>query len=135
MRGWTIDRKRSSSETRRWPYAHRKKDARIIESLDELLKDCTAGDPMGGLRWTHKTTRNISGELARKGIKVSHVTVARLLHDRKYSLRTNRKRKAKTQDPERDRQFKVLTRRRRKCLREDIPIISIDSSRIKSVKK
>lgn len=84
---------------------------------------------MGGLRWTHKASRNIAEELKKKGITIGHVTVARLLHDRKYSLRTNRKRKAKTQDPDRDRQFKVLTRRRRKCLQDGIPVVSIDTKK------
>jgi hypothetical protein len=81
---------------------------------------------MGGLRWTHKTSRNLAKELTRKGSKVGHVTVLRLLRDQKYSTRTNRKSKAKTHDPDRDRQFKLLARRRRKCVREGVPIISID---------
>ncbi len=39
----------------------------------------TAGDPITGLRWTHKTTVKISRELARAGIAASPKTVARLL--------------------------------------------------------
>ncbi len=81
---------------------------------------------MGGLRWTHKTTRNLAAELKRRGIDISHVTVGRLLHEMKYSLRTNRKRLAKTSDPDRDRQFRLLARRRRRFQREKWPVISID---------
>ena len=84
---------------------------------------------MGGLRWTHKTSRNLAGELRRKGIKVGHATVARLLRERKYSLRTNRKNQAKTRDPDRNRQFKLLARRRRKCVRDAVPVISIDTKK------
>lgn len=84
---------------------------------------------MGGLRWTHKTSRSLAKELTRKGSNVGHVTVLRLLRERKYSPRTNRKSKAKTQDPDRDRQFKLLARRRRKCLRESVPVISIDTKK------
>lgn len=84
---------------------------------------------MGGLRWTHKTSRNLAKELTRKGSKVGHVTVLRLLRQRKYSPRTNRKSKAKTRDPDRDRQFKLLARRRRKCLRDGVPVISIDTKK------
>jgi hypothetical protein len=94
--------------------------------LKELLKDSTAGDPMGGLRWTHKTTRNLAAALNRRGVAISHVTVGRLLHEMKYSLRTNRKRLAKTNDPDRDRQFRLLARRRHRFEREKWPIISID---------
>lgn len=66
---------------------------------------------MGGLRWTHKTTRNLAEALRRRGVRVGHVTVSRLLREQKYSLRTNRKRLAKTNDPDRDRQFRLLARR------------------------
>lgn len=81
---------------------------------------------MGGLRWTHKTTRNLAAALKRRGIDVSHVTVGRLLGEMKYSLRTNRKRLAKTSDPDRDRQFRLLTRRRSRFECENWPMISID---------
>lgn len=81
---------------------------------------------MGGLRWTHKTTRNLAAALNRRGVAISHVTVGRLLHEMKYSLRTNRKRLAKTSDPDRDQQFRLLARRRRRFQRQKWPVISID---------
>ena len=81
---------------------------------------------MGGLRWTHKTTRKLAAALKRRGVDISHVTVGRLLHEMKYSLRTNRKPLAKTNDPDRDRQFRLLARRRSRFQRENWPIISID---------
>lgn len=81
---------------------------------------------MGGLRWTHKTTRNLASALKRQGVDISYVTVGRLLHEMKYSLRTNRKRLAKTNDPDRDQQFRLLARRRNRFERERWPIISID---------
>ena len=39
----------------------------------------TAGDPMGGLKWTHRTTARIAAQLLELGIQVSDRTVARLL--------------------------------------------------------
>lgn len=94
-----------------------------------MLRDATAGDPMGGLRWTHKTTRNLAAGLRRRGFAVSYVTVARLLRQQQYSLRTNRKRMARTKDPERNRQFRLLTRRRRCFLRRGWPMISVDTKK------
>ena len=44
----------------------------------------------------------------------------------KYSLRTNRKRLAKTHDPDRDQQFRLFARRRNRFQREGWPIVSID---------
>lgn len=84
---------------------------------------------MGGLRWTHKSTRKLAGELQKRGITISHPTVARLLREYKYSLRTNRKRLAKTKDPDRDQQFRLLSRRRSRFQRENWPVISIDTKK------
>ncbi len=81
---------------------------------------------MGGLRWTHKATRNLALALRRRGVSITHVTVGRLLREMKYSLRTNRKRQAKTNDPDRDQQFRLLARRRRRFQCEQCPVISID---------
>lgn len=97
--------------------------------LNELLQDSTAGDPRGGLRWTHKTTRNLALALRKRGVPIGHVTVSRLLREQNYSLRTNRKRLAGTKDPDRDRQFRLLARRRRHFLRQGWPIISIDAKK------
>ena len=44
----------------------------------------------------------------RRGVRASHVTVARLLRAQKYSLRSNRKRLGGKKDPYRDRQFRLL---------------------------
>jgi len=81
---------------------------------------------MGGLRWTHKAMRNLAVALRQRGVDISYVTVGRLLREMKYSLRTNRKRLAKTNDPDRDRQFRLLAQRRNRFEREKWPVISID---------
>lgn len=51
----------------------------LKDLLQDLLQDATAGDPMGGLRWPHKTPRKLAAALRRRGVHVGHVTVARLL--------------------------------------------------------
>jgi Rhodopirellula transposase DDE domain len=99
------------------------------ELLKELLRDATAGDPMGGLRWTHKTTRKLAAALRRRGVRTSHVTVARLLRAQKYSLRSTRKRLGGKPDPYRDRQFRLLGRRRRRFQRRGWPVISVDTKK------
>lgn len=97
--------------------------------MKELLEDATAGDPVSGLRWTHKNIRNLAGALRRRGFAIGPTTVARLLRNLKYSLRTNRKRLARTSDPDRDRQFRLLARRRTRYLRCGWPIISVDAKK------
>lgn len=81
---------------------------------------------MGGLRWTHKSTRKIAEVLRKKGFDVSRSTVSRLLKDAEFSLKTNRKRLAGTHDPDRDRQFRLLARRRNQFQRDRQPIVSMD---------
>ncbi|MDQ3254673.1 MAG: ISAzo13 family transposase [Acidobacteriota bacterium] len=97
--------------------------------LDELVRDATAGDPITGLKWTRKTSRKLSAEVARRGYQVSPDTVRRLLRERHYVLRANRKRLTKEQDPERDRQMRYVARKRREFLRVGEPVISIDAKK------
>lgn len=93
------------------------------------MKDARAGDPISGVKWTHKTTRKLSHHLQRQGFVIGHMTVRRLLKARKYSLRTNRKRLAGVQDPERDRQFRYLDRLRRLFLKRGEPVLSVDTKK------
>ena len=55
------------------------------------MKYEVAGDPVSGLRWTRKTTKKIAAELSALGIRVSRKTVAKLLKQMNFSLRTNKK--------------------------------------------
>lgn len=100
-----------------------------MKRLHELLVDATAGDPVSGLRWTHKSTRALAKDLQRSGLTIGRSTVARLLRQSGYALRTNRKRLARTQDPDRDRQFRYLARQRRDFQRQGNPVVSIDAKK------
>jgi Rhodopirellula transposase DDE domain len=93
------------------------------------VRDDTAGDPVTGLRWTHKATRTVAEHLRRQGFRVSHTTVARLLRQCGYALRTNRKRLARTHEPDRDRQFRLIERRRRWFLGRGLPVLSVDTKK------
>jgi len=97
--------------------------------LEELLRDATAGDPMSGLKWTHRSLRKVRRALGRRGVKLSLTTIARLLRRLGYSLRTNRKRRAGVTDPDRDRQFRYLVRLRRLYLTLGLPVISVDTKK------
>jgi hypothetical protein len=92
----------------------------------------TAGDPVSGCKWTHKTTEKIAHQLRRAGIHVSPKTVAKLLKEMKFSLRVNVKRmesgSRKPLDPAvRDRQFRYIKRQRLSYAGQGLPVISIDS--------
>ena len=106
----------------------------MIDRVAELLKHETAGDPMTGLKWTHKTTGRIAAELQGVGINVSARTVARLLtlEELGYSLRVNHKklsRVSKTAPEDRNAQFENIARLREDFIARGLPIISSDTKK------
>jgi hypothetical protein len=94
-----------------------------------LLKDTVAGDPVSGLKWTHRSLRQLRKALRRRGIRLALGTIARLLRARGFSLRTCRKQQAHTQDPDRDRQFRCIIRMRKLYLAKGLPVISVDTKK------
>jgi hypothetical protein len=93
------------------------------------MEEHTAGDPMSARKWTRRTTGQIAHELRRLRICISRRTVARLLHELKYSLRVNRKQLGADSSPDRDRQFTYLNRARRRFRHRGDPIISVDTKK------
>jgi hypothetical protein len=96
------------------------------------MKEATAGDPVSGIKWTHKSTYRIARHLSRMGIVLCAGTVGRLLKAQGYSLRKNRKNietpTGKAPNPQRrDRQFHYIRRQRRHYEAEALPVISIDT--------
>lgn len=93
-----------------------------------ILQDATAGDPISGLKWTHKSLRKIGWALGKR-YPLSAPTLSRVLRLAGYSLRVNRKRLAGRQSPGRDEQFRYLTRLRQRFLRKKRPVISVDTKK------
>jgi hypothetical protein len=100
-----------------------------LKALEQVLHDDTAGDPMTGIKWARKTLRALERALRRKGLKVSFVTIRRLLIELDYAIRVNRKRLTKKQDPQRDRQMRYIARTRRRFLKAGKPVISVDTKK------
>jgi hypothetical protein len=101
----------------------------LLAVLDELMRDATAGDPISGLKWTHKSLRAVARELGRHGYPLSIPTVARLLRERNYALRVNRKKLAGKQAPGRDEQFLYIAEQRAAFLQQHRPVISVDTKK------
>ena len=104
----------------------------MIDRIAELVKHETAGDPMTGLKWTHKTTAKIAEELQTLGIDISPNTVGRLLNQMGYSLRVNHKklsRVSKVAPAERDAQFAHIATLREDFAVRGLPSISIDTKK------
>ena len=80
----------------------------MIAAIEAQLKYDVAGDPITGIRWTHRTTEKIAAELATLDIQVCPRTVARILKDLHYRLRVNHKRVSAGSGPDRDQQFTYI---------------------------
>jgi transposase len=101
----------------------------ILEKLEALVDPVSRGDPRSPLRWTCKSTRQLSQELGRKGYAISNVTVADLLHRLDYSLQANAKTLEGASHPDRDAQFQYINSRVREFLRRQQPVISVDTKK------
>ena len=107
----------------------------ILDKLEALVDPVTRGDPRSPLRWTCKSTRQLSQELERKGYLISNVTVADLLHRLDYSLQANAKTLEGASHPDRDAQFQYINRRVKWFLKQHQPVISVDTKKKELVGK
>ena len=104
-------------------------DPRLLEALEKMIDSQTRGDPESPLRWICKSTRTIASQLGKHKHPISHVKVAQILHDLNYSLQSNRKTEEGTDHPDRDAQFRHINAAVKKCLRQGIPVISVDTKK------
>ena len=109
------------------------KDPALLVDLEKLLEPVTRGDPQSPLRWTCKSVRNLADELRAQGHEVSHMLVAELLHEQKYSLQANRKTKEGSSHPDRNAQFEYINAKATEFLKSDRPTISVDAKKKEQV--
>jgi len=102
----------------------------IQKRLRVLVESRTRGDPMSPLLWTCESTTQLAAALSREGYPISPDTVGRLLTDMDYSLQANLKSLADGADhPDRDAQFRYLTKRVRRFQARSEPVISVDTKK------
>jgi hypothetical protein len=100
-----------------------------VQALEALIDDQTRGDPESALRWICKSTRAIAWELGRQKHPVSHMKVAQILHQLDYSLQSHRKTEEGADHPDRDTQFRHINATVKQCLRQGVPVISVDTQK------
>jgi hypothetical protein len=101
----------------------------VIALLKDLMRDDTAGDPMSQKKWPRKDTREISRQMRARGIGICANTVAMLLRAQDYSLRVNRKSINETHHPDRNEQFEIIARMKRRFEDSGQPILSVDTKK------
>jgi hypothetical protein len=104
-------------------------DPYLPRELEALVEPLTSGDPESPLRWTSKSTRALSAELAARHHPVSHEKVAQLLRQMDYSLQGNRKAEEGNGHPDRDAQFQYINAQVSKALAAKRPVISVDTKK------
>ena len=77
--------------------------------------------------------RNLADELRAQGHEVSHMLVAELLHEQKYSLQANRKTKEGSSHPDRNAQFEYINAKATEFLKSGQPAISVDTKKKEQV--
>ena len=105
------------------------KDPTLLKELELLLEPVTRGDPESALRWTTKSVRKLAAELQAKGHPVSPDSVARRLHESGYSLQAPRKEEEGADHPERDEQFRYISRQTREFQARGQPVVSVDAKK------
>jgi Rhodopirellula transposase DDE domain len=104
-------------------------DPTLCRDLEQLVDPATRGDPRSALRWTCKSTRALAQELRRQGHRVSHPTVALLLHYLGYSLQANRKTREVTSHPDRNAQFEFINAQVLAFQKRGQPVVSVDAKK------
>lgn len=104
-------------------------DPTLPERLERLVEPGTRGDPESPLRWTLKSTRTLATELTRQHHPISHEKVAQLLRQMDYSLQGNRKSEEGNDHPDRDAQFRHITKQVQRALAAGRPVISVDTKK------
>ncbi|HVA93078.1 MAG TPA: ISAzo13 family transposase [Chloroflexota bacterium] len=104
-------------------------DPSLLADLERLVEPVTRGDPESPLRWTCKSLRRLADELRQQGHRISHQTVASLLHGLEYSLQGNRKTREGDGHPDRNAQFAHINATAAASVAAGDPVISVDTKK------
>ena len=107
---------------------------KIEAALMALVDRESYGNPENPLRWTTKSTRNLSEELKKQGFDISYVTVGRLLVKHGFTLQENRQlNQVGKNHPDRNAQFEFINNRAKEFQENGNPVISVDCKKKENV--
>jgi len=93
------------------------------------MADDIAGCPVSLIRWSRRSTCQLSKELKENGLCACPNSVAKILKDNRFSLKANRKSIAETYHPDRNKQFEIIAEIKKRFEDAHYPIISVDSKK------
>lgn len=101
----------------------------LFDAIKILVEPYSSGDPERPLRWTCKSTYNLSDELKKQGFAISPNSVGTILKQQGYSLQSNRKRFEGKQHPDRNAQFEYIASAVEEFQKRGCPAISVDAKK------
>jgi hypothetical protein len=104
-------------------------DPNLLAKLESIVDADSLGDPMSPLRWTCKSTRNLAAEMNRLGHSVSHSKIGQLLGEIGFGMQGNRKTLEGKSHPDRDAQFRYISRQCVAFQQRGAPVISVDTKK------
>jgi hypothetical protein len=110
-------------------------DPALVPTLERVLAEETAGDPMGRRPMAKRSSlAHLSAVLGAAHHPASRPTVSRLIRALGYSPKLNARRtEARTSPPDRDAQFQHIARLRKEFPAAGQPIVSVDTKKKKGV--
>jgi hypothetical protein len=97
----------------------------LVQALLALVDPTERGDP----ERTCKSLRRLAAELRAQGHPISHTVVGELLKGLNFSLQGNRKTREGESHADRDAQFRYINKVTTAALREQQPVISVDTKK------
>jgi hypothetical protein len=107
----------------------RDSDPALVPALLSLVEPDQRGDPESPLRWTVKSARALTGELARQGHRAGHDPVAALLKAEGFSLQGTSRTTEGARRPDRDAQFRYINEQVKTYLADGQPVVSVDAKK------
>ncbi|GAA3449700.1 hypothetical protein GCM10018962_15330 [Dactylosporangium matsuzakiense] len=105
------------------------RDPGLQSALQALIEPREAGCPVSALRWTTASLRDLARELSAAGHQVSAPVVGSLLRSMGFSLQGMAKRRAGSQVPDRDAQFRHINTTVEQFLVQGLPVVSVDAKK------
>lgn len=100
----------------------------MIEQLQLVLAEETAGNPMTTQKWVRQSLRQLQRTLQQQGMAISHEAIRRVLKAQKYTLKVNRKSLSESAI-QRDYQFRYIRRVKKLFVGAGHPVISVDTKK------
>ncbi|MBK7167459.1 MAG: ISAzo13 family transposase [Candidatus Microthrix sp.] len=101
----------------------------LWDAIDNLVSPTTRGHPMSTLRWTLKSTYELSRQVTDQGFEASAELVRRLLAQNGYSLQAPAKEAEGRTHPDRDGQFRYVADLSEAFITAGDPVISVDTKK------